>query len=86
MSRSTCWSLLAFALALVSYVMHRDISANVFLATLFIIQGLKSAPDGERAHHWDQIQWFVVCLSIAIIIFAMWSLLVGFDFTKPRSW
>lgn len=86
MSRSTCWSLLAFAMALVSYVMHRDISANVFLATLFIIQGLKSTSDGEHTHHWDRIRWFVVSLSLAIILFAIWSLIVGFDFAKPRSW
>lgn len=86
MSRSTCWSLLAFAMALVSYVMHRDISANVFLATLFIIQGLKSTSDGEHPHHWERIRWFVVLLSLAIILFATWSLLVGFDFRKPSSW
>ncbi|WP_170976296.1 hypothetical protein [Pseudomonas asiatica] len=41
MSRSTCWSLLAFSMALASYAMHRDISANIFLGCLFIIQGLK---------------------------------------------
>lgn len=86
MSRSTCWSLLAFAMALMSYVMHRDISANIFLATLFIIQGLKSAPDGEHSHHWDQIQWVLAPLGFAIILFATWSLVVGFDFPKPRSW
>lgn len=86
MSRSTCWSLLAFSLALASYVMHRDISANVFLATIFIIQGLKSAPDGEHSHHWDRIQWFVLSLSVAITIISASSLIVGFDIPKPRSW
>lgn len=48
MKPSTAWSLLAFALVLASYALHRDISANVFLGCVFIIQGLKR-PDHKGA-------------------------------------
>lgn len=41
MKPSTAWSLLAFAMALASYALHRDIGANVFLGRIFIIQQRK---------------------------------------------
>lgn len=86
MSRSTCWSLLAFAMALASYVMHRDISANIFLASLFIIQGLKRVADAEPDEHWDRLSLLVLLLSVAVIVFALWSLAAGTHWAGPRPW
>lgn len=86
MSRSTCWSLLAFSLALASYVMHRDISANVFLATIFIIQGLKRTADDESPGHWDRVSLLCTLLSGAVIVFALYSLATGMHWAGPKPW
>ncbi|QLJ16260.1 hypothetical protein H0H12_10185 [Pseudomonas putida] len=85
MSRSTCWSLLAFAMALLSYTMHRDISANIFLGVLFIIQGLKHR-DGEPEAHWDRISLLCTILSAGIITFALYSSATGMHWVSPRPW
>ncbi len=82
MSRSTCWSYLAFSMALISYVMHRDISANIFLATLFIIQGLKAAQD-PHTHHQDRIGITLIILASGITLFAAWCLIQGVDLGRP---
>lgn len=73
MKPSTAWSLLAFSLAAASYAMHRDISANVFLASVFIIQGLKRA-DGSRQERRSSM--LAVAMSVGIMIFAV-SVLSG---------
>lgn len=80
MSRSTCWSLLAFAMALASYAMHRDISANIFLGCLFIIQGFKR-PDGSPQERRALV--LAATLSVGILIFAAWALTTGVDFHGP---
>lgn len=80
MSRSTCWSLLAFSMALASYAMHRDISANIFLGCLFIIQGLKR-PDGSTQER--RALFLAAALSAGILIFAVWALATGIDFRGP---
>ncbi|RRV49565.1 hypothetical protein [Pseudomonas sp. p106] len=85
MSRSTCWSLLAFAMALLSYTAHRDISANIFLGVLFIIQGLKHR-DGVHEAHWDRISLLCTLLSAGIIIFALYSSATGMHWARPRPW
>lgn len=84
MSRSTCWSLLAFAMALMSYTMQRDISANVFLGVLFIIQGLKRNREAERET--DRITLLCTILSTAIIIFALYSFATGMHWARPKPW
>ena len=48
MTRSMAWSLLALGLAALNFVMHRDISSNVFFATFIFIQALKRPSDEER--------------------------------------
>ncbi len=54
MKPSTAWSLLAFAMALANYALQRDISANVFLCRIFIIQQRK-----RNVKYWLCIQYFV---------------------------
>lgn len=67
MKPSTAWSCLAFSLALASYAVHRDISANVFLACVFIIQGLKST---EGSKHESLASVLVFALSAGVVVFA----------------
>ncbi|WP_332774418.1 MULTISPECIES: hypothetical protein [Pseudomonas] len=82
MARSTSWSCLALSLALISYVMHRDISANIFLATFFIIQSLRGGQlsAGQR----DRVSVMLIILSAGIALFAAWCLLNGIDLGRPR--
>lgn len=86
MSRSTCWSLLAFALALTSAVMHRDISANIFMATFLIIQGLKRPKDWESDSHWRRARLLINLVSIGLIVFALSSLATGMNWAGPKPW
>lgn len=80
MKPSTAWSLLAFAMALASYTMHRDISANVFLGCVFIIQGLKR-PDGSTQER--RATFLAAALSAGILLFALWALATGLDIRGP---
>jgi len=68
MKPSTAWSCLAFSLALASYSMNRDISANVFLACVFIIQGLKRT-EGTRNERRSSM--LAIAMSVGITIFAV---------------
>jgi hypothetical protein len=68
MKPSTAWSCLAFSLALASYSMNRDISANVFLACVFIIQGLKST---DRSKNERRSSVLAVAMSVGIMIYAV---------------
>jgi len=74
MKPSTAWSCLAFSLALASYSMNRDISANVFLACVFIIQGLKRT-EGTRNEHRSSM--LAIAMSVGIMFYAV-SVLSGF--------
>ena len=85
MSRSSCMTLLALSFAVLCYITHRDISANMFLASVFIIQGLKS-PSGEPSHHWDRIYLLCALLSAAILVFSAASVLSGMQWDKPQPW
>lgn len=69
-------------MALASYVMHRDISANIFLASVFIIQGVRSQDICPAT--WDRINLLILVLSAGITLFAIWSLLIGNDLGRPR--
>lgn len=84
MSSSTVWSFMAFSMALISYAMHRDISANIFLATIFVIQGLRNRHEMNERSHGHVIR-MVLILSIAISIFAIWALFTGADLGKPAN-
>lgn len=80
MKPSTAWSLLAFAMALASYALHRDISANVFLGCVFIIQGLKR-PDGSAQER--RATFLAAALSAGILLFALWVLATGLEIRGP---
>jgi predicted benzoate:H+ symporter BenE len=80
MKPSTAWSCLAFSLALASYSMNRDISANVFLACVFIIQGLKRT-DGSKHEGLTSVLAFA--LSAGIVIFSASNLIDGSDKSAP---
>jgi len=84
MSSSTVWSFMAFSMALISYAMHRDISANVFLAAIFVIQGMRAHSE-MKAQHYETITRAVLILSITIGLFAAWSLFTGADLGKPAN-
>lgn len=84
MSIPTVWSFMAFSMALISYAMYRDISANIFLAAVFVIQGLRSRQEmSERSH--SHVIRMVLILSIAISILATWALFTGADLGKPAN-
>lgn len=84
MSSSTVWSFMAFSMALISYAMHRDISANIFIVAIFVIQGL-SIPGAMSKRSREHVLRMVFILSIAIILFAGWALLTGADLGKPAN-
>lgn len=85
MSRSTCMTILALSFAVLCYISHRDISANMFVATVFIIQGLKrDCP--EPSLHWDRIYLLCALLSAAILLFSAASVLSGEQWDKPAPW
>lgn len=84
MSSSTVWSLMSFSMALMSYAMHRDISANIFLATVFAIQGVKIKQE-LGARHADRIKLMVFILGCAISLYATWAIFTGVDLGKPAN-
>lgn len=73
MKPSTAWSMLAFAMALVSFARNWDISANIFLACIFVIQGLQK-PTGSKQERRGTFLAFA--LSIGVLLFAA-SILFG---------
>lgn len=65
MRNSTYWSLLCLALAVWCMSSGRDIGGNIFLAAMFVIQGLSPEPCHKRIHP------ILSGLSIAIIVAAL---------------
>lgn len=80
MKPSTAWSLLAFSMALASYALHRDISANIFLACVFVIQGLKK-PTGSKQEL--RATFLAAALSVGVILFAASALFGSVEFESP---
>lgn len=83
MTRSMSWSLLAFSLAVISYVMHRDISANIFLCAVFIIQAVKPQ-DEEKLN--QSAMTICAIFGTTVTGFALLSLVLGLDWKHPSSW
>jgi len=83
MTRSTCWSLLALSLAIMSSFMHRDISANIFLCSLFVIQAVK--PQDEARLNQSSM---TICamFGTAVAGFAVLALVFGLQWGRPASW
>lgn len=80
MKTSTAWSFLAFSLAVASYAMSRDISANIFLVGVFVIQGLKT-PDGSNQ---ERRATFLACaLAVGVILFAAFVLAGAVELDSP---
>ena len=84
MSSSTVWSLMSFSMALMSYAMHQDISANIFLAAMFVIQGVKIKQE-LGARHAERIKQMVFILGCAISLYAAWAIFAGVDLGKPAN-
>lgn len=84
MANSTIWSLMALAMALISYAMYRDISANIFLASIFVIQGMRAKAE-MKSRHYELITKAVLILSIGLISFALWALVTGADLGRPAN-
>jgi hypothetical protein len=85
MTRSACWSLLALGLATLNYVMHRDISSNIFFATFIFIQALKR-PETEDRVVAGKVMTFCATAGSALLTFAVFSRLMGFEWQQPASW
>lgn len=85
MTRSTCWSLLALGLAMLNYVMHRDISCNVFFATFIFIQALKRPSEEDQVVATRMLE-FAACAGAALLTFAITSRLLGVEWIPPASW
>lgn len=85
MTRADMMSFLAFSFAVLCYVMSRDISGNMFLCTVFIIQGLKSSPTAPE-HHWDRIYLLCTLVAIGLLLFSVFSFATGIKFVRPLPW
>ncbi|MGV6396969.1 hypothetical protein ACTUVN_002664 [Pseudomonas caspiana] len=83
MTRSTCWSLALASLALVSYLMNRDISSNIFLASFFIVQAVKPA---DEARLNQSAMALCAVFGTAIVGFAICAWVFGLEWSRPVSW
>ena len=86
MSRSTCFSMLALSVAIWNFTMHRDISANMYIAAFLIIQGCRYIPDEAPSRQWDRVSLLCTILSVAICFYAAYGISEGFQFGRPKSW
>ena len=86
MKRSSYFTLLMFAMGLASMFMHRDISANVFMSTVFVIQALKPANETSYELSKDRAALLCTLLSVAIIGLVIYGYVTGVELRRPRSW
>lgn len=70
---------------MLNYVMHRDISCNVFFATFIFIQALKRPADEDQLVS-GRLMEFVACAGAALLTFAIFSRLLGIEWSPPASW
>lgn len=71
------------SLAIVSYLMHRDISSNIFVGSFFIIQALK--PEDETRLNQSAMA-LCALVGTTIVGFAMCAWIFGFEWSRPASW
>lgn len=83
MTRSTCWSLVLVSLALISHLMSRDISSNIFLASFFIVQAVKPV-DETRLN--QSAMALCAVFGTAIVGFAICAWVFGLEWSRPVSW
>lgn len=86
MSRATCWSMLALAVAFWNFAMHRDISANMYIAAFFAIQGCRFIPDEKPTRQWRHVVILCTLLSVAICLFAAQGMWGSVEWVAPKSW
>lgn len=82
MKPSTAWSFLAFSLAAASYAMNRDISSNVFLACVFVIQGLRAVDCSKQE---NRASFLAAALSVGIMLFAASAMAGCIELGGPQS-
>lgn len=82
MKPSTAWSMLALAMAAASYARGWDISANIFLGVLFIIQGLRKTTGSQQE---SRATFIVFALSIGILLFAAMVMLGNVELPQPAK-
>lgn len=80
MKPSSAFSFLALSLAIASYALHRDISANIFLSCVFVIQGLRVATESTQER---RALFLIIALSVGILVFAATTMLGGVDLNSP---
>lgn len=83
MLRSTCWSLVSVSMAVISFIMHRDISANIFLGSLFIIQALKPV---EEVRLNQPAMTICAIFGTAVAAYSLLALALGLEWRHPSSW
>lgn len=83
--KSTYWSVLAFCVGLFNLVHNRDISANMFFAVVFIIQGLSALP-AEGSNFERRIKLVCYLMSAALLCYCLISYAQGWKFIPPRTW
>lgn len=79
-------SMLCVSVAIWNFVQHRDISANMYVAAFFIIQGASYIPNEPRTQNWDRITLMCTILSVAICLFSAVGFFSGTQWIKPKSW
>jgi len=70
---------------MLNYVMHRDISCNVFFATFIFIQALKRPSEEERLVS-SRLLEFAACAGATLLTFAIFARLMGLEWQHPASW
>lgn len=85
-SRATCISVLCLAIAVWNFLQHRDISANMFIVALLIIQGCRPIPEEKAVRQWDHIKLLCIILSAAIFLFAITGYFSDMHWKSPKSW
>lgn len=86
MHRSTCISALCLAIAIWNYATHRDISGNMFLVALFIIQACRHIPEEKPSRQWDHVNLLCIILAAAIFLFAVYGHFSDLQWKSPKSW
>ncbi|AIR90511.1 hypothetical protein LK03_15000 [Pseudomonas cremoricolorata] len=70
---------------MLNFVMHRDISSNIFFAAFIFIQAVIS-PSAEVAVISRKLINFVFCAGSALLTFGVLARLMGFEWQHPASW
>lgn len=78
--------MLALSIAFWNFATHRDISANMYIAAFFAIQGCRYEPDEQPSRQWDRAALLCTLLSMAICLFTVYGIATGIHWGLPKSW